>query len=100
MNEEAGHAGSASWNQFAGCDEVDEPSLEEAASDFSALAAGFAAFDAIGFGLTFIPERTFWNPSTMTRSPSLSPFLMTQSVPVVRPTSTERTSTLSSDFTT
>jgi len=41
-----------------------------AGGDAGAVGAGVAGFSS---GLTYMPGRTFWSPSTMTRSPRLRP---------------------------
>ena len=48
------------------------------------------AFVVNGFGLTCMPGRTFWVPSTTTRSPGLSPSEITQPLSICAPTVTDR----------
>src|SRR4029077_7332015 len=64
-------------------------------------AGGFsAASGTYGFGWTFAPVRTFWSPSATTRSPGLTPSVITQSPSYRGPTLTPRISTVSSGPTT
>ena len=46
-------------------------------------------------GFTTAPGPVFWSPSTITRSPAFSPFVITQRAPAQGPTSTSRTWTVS-----
>src|SRR6516225_8140471 len=62
--------------------------------------AAAAGADVSGLGRTTIPSLTFWRPSVTTRSPGLSPSVMTQSPSTCSPAFTVRSATLSSGPTT
>src|SRR5690606_16230827 len=73
-----------------------EGSVSEADPDATAR----APFPAHSSAVTGAPGRTFWNPSTTTRSPASRPDSTTQRSPAIRPTRTVRSSATLSSLTT